>query len=175
MTFGLNVVVSALVISFASWLSGRFPAAAGFFVALPLASMLVLPLSYQEHGSAESSIVLARSIFIAIPVSLTFFLPFLLLHTVFGRRSLLRVSLGFGLSRGLGFLVFLGSRLLFLGGSLFLLRSRLGLAGRRLLVQSQFALETLISALQILRPAAALLDFISLLTHYFCPPLAEGG
>ena len=77
MNFAINVLVSALVISFASWLSGRLPAAAGFVVALPLASMLVLPLSYREHASAEASILLARSIFIAIPVSLTFFLPFL--------------------------------------------------------------------------------------------------
>jgi hypothetical protein len=76
--FALNVVVSATVIGFASWLSGRFPTSAGFIVALPLATMLVLPMSYLEHGSAESSILMARSIFVAIPVSLAFFLPFLL-------------------------------------------------------------------------------------------------
>ena len=78
MTFALNVLISALVISFASWLSGRFPTLAGFVVALPLATMLVLPLSYREHGSTEASILLAKSIFIAIPISLAFFVPFLL-------------------------------------------------------------------------------------------------
>ena len=78
MTFALNVLVSACVIGFASWLSGRLPTLAGFFVALPLASMLVLPLSYREHGDVEASMLLARSIFIAIPISLAFFLPFLL-------------------------------------------------------------------------------------------------
>ena len=78
MTFALNVLVSALVISFASWLSGRAPALAGFFVALPLASMVVVPMSYVEHGDAEATVLLARSIFVAIPVSLCFFLPFLL-------------------------------------------------------------------------------------------------
>ncbi|NNL66560.1 MAG: hypothetical protein HKP30_09980 [Myxococcales bacterium] len=78
MTFVLNVLITACVVGFASWLSGRLPALAGFFVALPLASMIVLPLSFREHGSAESSILLAKSIFIAIPVSLAFFLPFLL-------------------------------------------------------------------------------------------------
>jgi len=77
-TFLFNVFVSALVISLASWLSGRFPTAAGFIVALPLATTLVLPLSYREHGSAETSILLAKSILIAIPISLAFFLPFLL-------------------------------------------------------------------------------------------------
>jgi hypothetical protein len=77
-TIAFNVLVSAGVICFASWLSGRFPGAAGFIVALPLATMLVLPLSYREHGSAETSILLAKSILLAIPISLTFFLPFLL-------------------------------------------------------------------------------------------------
>lgn len=86
MTFVLNVLITACVVSFASWLSGRLPALAGFFVALPLASMIVLPLSFREHGSAESTILLAKSIFIAIPVSLTFFLPFLLAE---------RLNLGF--------------------------------------------------------------------------------
>ena len=74
----LNVIVSALVISFAAWLSGRFPGTAGFMVALPVATMLVLPLSYLQHGNTESTMLLAKSIFIAIPVTLMFFLPFLL-------------------------------------------------------------------------------------------------
>ena len=77
MQFALNVLVSALMISFASWLSGRAPGLAGFMVALPLATMLVLPLSYAEHGSQASTLELARSIFVAIPISLCFFLPFL--------------------------------------------------------------------------------------------------
>lgn len=77
MQFFFNVALSAIVISFASWLSGRYPVAAGFVVALPLATMLVLPLSYAEHENAESTVLLAKSILIAIPVSLGFFLPFL--------------------------------------------------------------------------------------------------
>ncbi len=77
MLFAINVLVSAGVISFASWLSGRFPTTAGFIIALPLATMLVLPMSYMQHANAETSVTLARSIFIAIPVSLMFFLPFL--------------------------------------------------------------------------------------------------
>lgn len=78
MTFALKVFVSAIVISFASWLSGRFPSTAGFVVALPLATMLVLPFSYAEHGHAENSILLAKSVFLSIPISLGFFVPFLL-------------------------------------------------------------------------------------------------
>ena len=78
MSFVLNVFVSAAVIGFASWLSGRVPVAAGFIVALPLATMLVLPLSHLQHGDSGDPFLLARSIFVAVPVSLTFFLPFLL-------------------------------------------------------------------------------------------------
>ena len=77
MLFVINVLVSASVISFASWLSGRFPTTAGFIVALPLATLLVLPMSYLQHANSETAVTLAQSIFIAIPVSLTFFLPFL--------------------------------------------------------------------------------------------------
>ena len=77
MAVAINVVVSALVISFAAWLSRRFPGTAGFMVALPLATMLVLPLSHLEHGDAKNTMLLAKSILLAIPVTLTFFLPFL--------------------------------------------------------------------------------------------------
>lgn len=93
MTFALNVLITACVVSFASWLSGRLPGLAGFVVALPVATMIVLPLSFREHGSAESSILLAKSIFVAIPVSLMFFLPFLLAD---------RLSLGFWQAYALG-------------------------------------------------------------------------
>ncbi|MGH0030465.1 MAG: hypothetical protein ACQGVC_11790 [Myxococcota bacterium] len=78
MSFAFNLVISATVISFCAWLSGRLPTLAGFIVALPLASMLVLPLSFSEHGDTESVLLFAQSIFVAIPVSLAFFVPFLL-------------------------------------------------------------------------------------------------
>ncbi len=74
----MNIVISAAAISFAAWLSGQSPKLAGFIVALPLATLLVLPMSYAEHGDSENTILLARSIFVAIPVTLTFFIPFLL-------------------------------------------------------------------------------------------------
>jgi len=73
-----NVIFSACVISFVAWLSGQAPRLAGFIIALPLTTLLVLPLSYWQHGNAEISVDLAKSIFIAVPVSLVFFIPFLL-------------------------------------------------------------------------------------------------
>ena len=93
MAFALNLLVSASVISFSAWLSRRFPALAGFLVAMPVASLLVLPLSYREHGDPASSILLAKSIFFAIPVSLMFFLSFLFAE---------RLGLSFWQAYGLG-------------------------------------------------------------------------
>lgn len=74
----LNTLVSALVIGIAAWLSRRYPNTAGFIVALPLATMLVLPLAYLQHRDAGSVFEMARSILVALPITLLFFVPFLL-------------------------------------------------------------------------------------------------
>lgn len=76
--FVAKTVLAALVISFASWLSGKRPDLAGFIVALPLTTLLALAFSYSEYRDAQSGIAFARSIFVGIPVSLLFFAPFLL-------------------------------------------------------------------------------------------------
>jgi hypothetical protein len=70
--------VSACLIAFASWLSGKRPELAGFIVALPLMTLLVLPFSQLEFQNTDNSVKFAQSIFVAIPLSMTFFLPFLL-------------------------------------------------------------------------------------------------
>lgn len=72
----LKVVVAALVIAFASWLSGKKPELAGFIVALPIASLLVLVFSYLEHRDPVASITFAKSILVGVPVTYLFFLPF---------------------------------------------------------------------------------------------------
>ena len=78
MAFALNVLLSAVVIGVAAWLSGRFPRAAGFLVALPLATMLVLPMAYLEHHDSAKTVEFAKSILIAVPVVMLFLLPFIL-------------------------------------------------------------------------------------------------
>lgn len=88
-----NLLISASIIALTVWLSKTYPLMAGFIVALPITTMLVLPLSYIQNGSVENTTLLAKSIFVAIPVSLTFFIPFLL-STRFG--------LSFWQSYGLG-------------------------------------------------------------------------
>mgnify|MGYP001812487022 FL=1 len=74
----LNTLVSAIVIGLVAWISKRYPTTAGFIVALPLAPLLVLPLSYLQHRDASSAFEMARSILVALPVTLLFFVPFLL-------------------------------------------------------------------------------------------------
>jgi len=77
MIFVLNTLVSALVIAAAAWVSRKVPGTAGFIIALPLATMLVLPLAYLQHRDSESAFELARSILVALPITLLFFVPFL--------------------------------------------------------------------------------------------------
>ena len=74
----LNTLVSALIIGVAAWLSRRYPVNAGFLIALPLATMLVMPLAYLQHRDPDSTFQMARSILVALPITLLFFVPFLM-------------------------------------------------------------------------------------------------
>ena len=78
MWFFAKVVLSGAIISYASWLSGKKPVLAGFIIALPLMSMLSIFFSYLEHRDMQKINLFAVSILTAVPLSLTFFLPFLL-------------------------------------------------------------------------------------------------
>lgn len=73
-----KIIVSACIIAFASWLSNKRPELAGLIIALPLMSLLALAFSYTEFKDAESSVRFAKSIVTAVPLSLLFFVPFLL-------------------------------------------------------------------------------------------------
>jgi len=84
----LNTLVSALIIGVAAWLSRRYPVNAGFLIALPLATMLVLPLAYLQHRDPDSTFQMARSILVALPITLLFFVPFLMRDRFsFGART----------------------------------------------------------------------------------------
>ena len=80
MNFGffLRVILSAVIISFASGLAGRKPALAGFIIALPLVSMLSILFSYLQYRDVGKVSEFAKSILVAVPLSLLFFVPFLL-------------------------------------------------------------------------------------------------
>ena len=72
----IKVMIAALIIAFSSWLSNKKPELAGFIVALPLISILALFFSYIEFKDTSSTITFAKSIFVGIPISYLFFLPF---------------------------------------------------------------------------------------------------
>ena len=76
MIFLSKVLLAALVIAFASWLSGKKPELSGFIIALPIASIIVIAFSYLEHKNTENTVIFAKSILVGIPVSYLFFLPF---------------------------------------------------------------------------------------------------
>jgi hypothetical protein len=89
--FVLKTMVTAVVLAAASLLAPRSPAAAGFLVAMPLATMLVLPMIEFEGGGSRAAVETARSILFALPFTLLFFVPFALadrLHLSFWRAYL---------------------------------------------------------------------------------------
>lgn len=73
----LKIFLAAAIISFASWLAGKRPELAGFIIALPLTTLLALAFSHIEYKDSAASVTFAKSIFIGVPVSLLFFIPFL--------------------------------------------------------------------------------------------------
>lgn len=73
-----KTLLAAIIISFVSWLSGKKLALAGFITALPLTTLLALAFSHLEYKDSAQTVAYAKSIFMAIPISLLFFVPFLL-------------------------------------------------------------------------------------------------
>lgn len=73
----IKIALAAGIISFSSWLAGKKPELAGFIIALPLTTLLALAFSYGEYKDNAASVAFARSIFVGVPVSLLFFVPFL--------------------------------------------------------------------------------------------------
>ena len=78
MVFVLKVILSGLIVAFTAWLAGRKPVLAGFIVAIPIISMLSIILSYWEYKDMEKVNQFAVSILLAVPLSLSFFIPFFL-------------------------------------------------------------------------------------------------
>ena len=72
----IKITIAAIVIAFASWLSGKKPELAGFITALPLVSILAIAFSYIQYQDAATTAQYARSIIFAVPISWLFFAPF---------------------------------------------------------------------------------------------------
>ncbi len=78
MIFAAKVLASSVLISLSSWLAGKKPILAGFIIALPVSSLISLTLSYFEFRSMDKLNEYALSILVAVPLSLLFFVPFVL-------------------------------------------------------------------------------------------------
>ena len=101
--FILKILFSAFILVSASWLAGKNPVLAGFVIALPLMSMLGIFFAYAQYRDMAKVNEFAVSILVAVPLSLTFFIPFVLNKWL---------KLGFAPTYGLG--------LAFLAGAYFL-------------------------------------------------------
>ena len=69
MIFALKALFAGLIIAFSSWLAGQNPRMAGFIIALPMASLIAIAFVYFEHNNVEKTILYAKSILIAVPIS----------------------------------------------------------------------------------------------------------
>jgi hypothetical protein len=76
--FIVKTIISGAVIVFAAWLAGKKPALAGFIIALPLMSILSIFFSYLQYRDMEKINQFATAILVGVPLSLTFFIPFVL-------------------------------------------------------------------------------------------------
>lgn len=78
MLLTLKILVSSVLIATASWLAGKKPWLAGFLIALPLSSFLSILFTYAEYRDMEKVNQYTLSILVAVPLSLVFFVPFVL-------------------------------------------------------------------------------------------------
>jgi hypothetical protein len=74
----LKILLSASIIAGISWYAGKNPSLAGFLIALPILSILAISFSYFQYRDMEKINQFASSIVVSIPLSLLFFVPFIL-------------------------------------------------------------------------------------------------
>lgn len=78
MEFVFNLALTSALLSLVLWVSKANPVLGGFIVSLPISTLIVLALSKAQSQDPANSFLLAKSIFVAVPASLLFFVPFLL-------------------------------------------------------------------------------------------------
>ena len=73
-----KILLSASIIAGISWYAGKNPPLAGFLIALPIISILSISFSYFQYRDIEKINQFASSTLVSIPLSLLFFVPFIL-------------------------------------------------------------------------------------------------
>ena len=96
MWFWIKTVLSGMLIAYASSLAGKKPVLAGFLIALPMMSMLSLLFSWLQYRDMQKVNEFAVSILAAVPLSLLFFMPFVL-----NRWLKMNFFVSYGLGTGL--------------------------------------------------------------------------
>ena len=76
--FIAKIVISGLIIAGVSWFAGKNPSLAGFLIALPILSLLTIAFSYIQYRDMGKINEFAVSILVSLPLSVLFFVPFLL-------------------------------------------------------------------------------------------------
>ncbi len=92
----LNVILTSTILSFVLYLSRTNPVLGGFIVSLPLSTLIVLAFSKVQNDDPGNTVAMAKSIFIAVPATLLFFVPFLLADK-FRLSFWTSYAMGFGL------------------------------------------------------------------------------
>ncbi len=92
----LNVVLTSVLLSSVLWLSKTNPVLGGFILSLPLSTLIVLAFSKIQNNDPGNTFILAKSIFVGVPASLLFFVPFLIAD---------RLKINFWTSYTVGFLL----------------------------------------------------------------------
>lgn len=72
-----NVALTSVTLSLVLWVSRTNAALGGFILSLPISTLIALAFSRLQGADPGDTFALAESIFVAMPASLTFFLPFL--------------------------------------------------------------------------------------------------
>lgn len=106
--FLFKAALAGTIVAFASWLAGRQGLLAGFVISLPIMSILSILFLFGETRDMGRVNQYAVSILTAVPLSLIFFLPFVL-----NRWLNLNFPMTFGFGLALLFGAFLIHRSLF--------------------------------------------------------------
>lgn len=77
MDFVFHILITSGVVTIVLWIAKTQPSLGGFILSLPISTLLALAISKIQTGSTENTVLLAKSTFAAVPLSLLFFVPFL--------------------------------------------------------------------------------------------------
>ena len=66
-----------MIIGLGTYLARQYPTTAGFIVgAIPLSTALTLAMTQLQYGDTAKTLLIARSVFVAIILSSVFFIPY---------------------------------------------------------------------------------------------------